>query len=240
LPYTNQPVNISYQINGGTSVTKTVHFSGASRAVSTFSFDSPVDLSTPGTYNFLVSFTCASDGYPGNNSANYPVNVVGKPVVNLGGVRDTLKTALPFSLDAGGSGGYSYLWQDGQTTQTHNVTATTTGWYKVIVNNQGCQTKDSVFVTEGPSSIHKLADQATVSVFPNPAGDLLHVNLSLKAVNDVMLEIVSSEGRTVINRKLTGSMQYLEIIDVTTLPKGMYYIRVVHKDWVVTDKVLVQ
>jgi len=64
--------------------------------------------------------------------------------------------------------------------------------------------------------------------------------LSLKTTSDVVLEIVSSEGRLVVNRKLTGRMQYLESIDVNTLPKGLYYIRVVHKDWVVTDKVLVQ
>jgi hypothetical protein len=66
------------------------------------------------------------------------------------------------------------------------------------------------------------------------------VNLSLKNNDDVVLELVSTEGKTVLSRKLKDHTQYMETIDVRYLPKGLYFIRVYHKDWVVTNKVMIQ
>jgi hypothetical protein len=109
----------------------------------------------------------------------------------------------------------------------------------VTVTNGGCTTIDSVFVIDF-TSVAELGDKAKLLVFPNPASDLLYVDLSLKVMGDVSLEIISSDGRLVLGRNLTGSVKYLEAINIAHLPKGLYYIRVYNKDWIVNEKFLIQ
>jgi hypothetical protein len=244
LTLTNQPIVIKYRINSGTETTKPVMFTGKPGHTSdtTYYFDGLVDLSQPGLNAFTVSFDYAQDMKPVNNSGNYPVTILSAPIIDFGAPNDTIKaTSLPIILNAGSGPGYSYLWSDGDIIQTNIVDAGHSDcWYRVTVtNNLSCTARDSVFVVNA-TLVHNVSDKATLVVFPNPVRNILYVNLSLKSSDDVVLELVSADGRTVLNRKLKGHNQYIESIDVQTLPKGLYIIRVYQKDWMVTDKVLVQ
>jgi hypothetical protein len=231
--FTMEPVVISFKLNNNAQVTKNVTFTGASGAVTTFNFDNPIDMSAAGDYNFTLGFACAKVA---DKSLIKTIKIL-KPAVNIGGGNDTLLTSLPYSLNAGAGNGYTYKWQDGSTAQTYNVH--TPGWYKVTVTDHGCWSKDSVYVDKS-TGITQLGDKAILTVFPNPANDLLYINLSLKAIDNVLLEIISSDGRLVKSLKLSGFTQYTEVIDVSSLPKGLYYIRIYHKDWVITKKEIIQ
>ena len=179
-----------------------------------------------------------SDNVSSNNSVDYPVNVFGLPKINdFGGTNDTIKlTSWPKLLDAG-SGFKSYLWQDGSTNETFSVI--TKGIYSVtVIDNNNCTSSKSVYILN--TGINKLSDQAQMTIYPNPVRDVLNVKLNLKKDESIIIELVSSDGKVELNRKLSGYSQYMEQFDVYSLPRGLYYLRVYTNEWIVTDKVLIQ
>ncbi|HRH39677.1 MAG TPA: hypothetical protein PK760_15110, partial [Flavobacteriales bacterium] len=78
------------------------------------------------------------------------------PVVDLG-LRTTICQGDPLQLDAT-SPGASYLWQDGSTNATFDVTAT--GTYSVDVSLGSCSVSDAIDVTVNPNPIVNLGADA--------------------------------------------------------------------------------
>ena len=112
-----------------------------------FTFNSTVDMSYAGEYDFTIYTKLENDSYfyndtLSNDSLVTTVSVLGMPNYNpfpdLIGDEDATLT-----LDAGA--GYTYEWQDASDLQTYNVTSE--GLYSVTVTNGvGCTASDSVEV----------------------------------------------------------------------------------------------
>jgi len=95
------------------------------------------------TPNNSITYTVAGTTVQGcTSSTNITVTVHQFPVVSLG---DSIYycSAPTIILDAG-SGYQNYLWQDGSSNQTIQVTQA--GTYSVVVNNFGCITSDTVII----------------------------------------------------------------------------------------------
>ncbi|MEE4177196.1 MAG: T9SS type A sorting domain-containing protein [Bacteroides sp.] len=115
-----------------------------------FTFSQAFDMSAIGMYN-LTAYTLleGDDDFfsPGifNDTLSVTVEVFGTPVVDLG---EDIYTTQPLSvvLDAG-AGHASYLWQDGSTNQTFQVTSPNTQIYWVTVGDtNACTATDSIRV----------------------------------------------------------------------------------------------
>jgi hypothetical protein len=87
----------------------------------------------------------AGDLRPWNDTLTATITISARPIVDIADDDSIVKTP-PHILNAGSGTNYSYLWQNGNTSQTYTVT--TSGFYKVKVTNSvtGCDTKDSVYV----------------------------------------------------------------------------------------------
>ncbi|AEV99351.1 PKD domain containing protein [Niastella koreensis GR20-10] len=98
-----------------------------------------ITVKTAGTY------WVQTDRYGCSNRDSVIINIVAKPVVNLGA--DTLVcTFTPFTLDAGNAGA-TYLWQNGSTAQT--FTPAGVGKYYVRVTNAaGCVGSDTIVISQ--------------------------------------------------------------------------------------------
>jgi hypothetical protein len=237
----NDNISITYKLNDVTESTKTVNFYGKPGALMTYYFDNYVNLSQPGSYKFDVSLNFSKDNIGSDNSGEYFVNIYANPVVNFNTTDNTIKAvAWPTIIDAGAGNGYTYQWQDGTTSQTFNAYAA--GTYTVTVtNSHSCSESASVNVTDATAVKTITDERAILAVYPNPARDILYVSLTLKVDEDALLELISTDGRTILHKKLSGKGgQYLETIDVSGLPRGLYYIRVYRNDWRETGKVLIQ
>jgi hypothetical protein len=71
--------------------------------------------------------------------------------------------------------------------------------------------------------------QLEFTLFPNPAADVLNVQMTLPQAGNTMLELLDERGR-VVQRKLLGRRPaglLTEQLSVVALPGGMYYVRVV-------------
>ena len=121
-------------------------------------FQSIVNLSGDGDYQVDVVHM-VPDANPANDSIHAIISSLGYPIVSLG---DSIYTTMPDTLLLDPGPGYaSYLWHNGSTSQTFQVTSPNTQTYSVTVfDNQGCNATASVVVATFDAGITHIVSPA--------------------------------------------------------------------------------
>ena len=133
-----------------------------------------------------------------------------------------------YTLDAG-AGFSSYLWSDlSSTSQTYVVDLTNMGNVSVTVTDgNGCKGSDTVFVDfilDVP-----ILEAAKISVYPNPAHDVVRVEVDGNISGEMEMSLLSMDGKLVEKQILNpADMQNQVQFDVQHLARGIYFIRMVH------------
>lgn len=151
------------------------------------------------------------------------------PVVDFDDVGGNVMTdVLPYLL-APESGHPSYLWQDGSTASTYNVTSY--GTYSVAVTaTNGCITSKTVNVIPVTDIRETNGEPFNINIYPNPARDYINLEMDLRDTDDVTIEIYNDDGRLLFNDRITGRIVYKTDINVTHYLQGVYYMRIYNKD----------
>ena len=139
------------------------------------------------------------------------------PVVNLG--NDTVVSNTSFFVLNAGTGINSYLWSTGDVSPSISVTSS--GTYCVTVTSaENCSSSDCILV-DITTRVGDSPNDKPVSVFPNPTIGKCTVSLpsSSKSVN---FELIDMRG-AIVNR--FEGFQITEI-DMTSLAKGIYWLRI--------------
>ncbi|NJK98789.1 MAG: T9SS type A sorting domain-containing protein [Bacteroidales bacterium] len=194
-------------------------------------------MSAAATYSLNVSLTYVGDENTDNNNQSYEVKVFGNPVINFGVTNDTIRTHIPYTIDAG-EGFVSYKWQNNSTDRYLNINEE--GYYSVLVtDNNNCSVKDSVYILN-TTGVGSLSDIAEISIYPNPVSEYLHITINLEKRQNLTIDVISQEGKSVFRKQLTNSDEYWEDVDVSVLPKGLYYVRIFTKDSMFAKKIVVK
>jgi len=156
--------------------------------------------------------------------------------VDLGAVNDTITvTAYPYTLDAGANYN-SYLWNDGSTNQTLDVSVD--GWYNIVVTDtNNCEATDTVFVVL-PTGINTI-ENANLSIYPNPNNGMFTLTAKFNTNIDFTVEMVNLDGQTIYTKEFNGVNAINETIDVANYAKGIYYIRLTGNNVVKQEKVVI-
>jgi hypothetical protein len=86
-----------------------------------------------------------------------------------------------------------------------------------------------------PTGVEDLTDAAkTITVYPNPATDNININL-VKTTGKTTVSIIDLQGRAVYEAPYEGSQ--LVSIPVSSIPNGMYFVRVQSEQGTVTEKI---
>lgn len=119
------------------------------------SFTQTINVTLGGTYTVTVT-----DSTGCFNSDDVIINVVSAPLVELG-PDQSICNGTAVVLDAG-AGNYSYLWNDGSTSQLFLVSVS--GTYSVTVTDlsAGCESTDAITVTVLPAPIITLGADTTL------------------------------------------------------------------------------
>ncbi|UTW66155.1 HYR domain-containing protein [bacterium SCSIO 12643] len=181
-----------------------------------------------GTYSYAVTAT-DSNGCLSDDMVTF--TVFDPVLVDLG--QDTSIVWIDgitteYTLDAG-AGFSSYLWSDlSSTSQTYVVDLTNMGNVSVTVTDgNGCKGSDTVFVDfilDVPS-----LEAAKISVYPNPAHDVVRVEVEGNISGEMEMSLLSMNGKLVEKQILNpADMQNQVQFDVQHLARGVYFIRMVH------------
>ena len=167
------------------------------------------------TYSVIGTTLSCSD------SAATFVNVNPLPTVHLG--TDILLPAGQIAtLDAAGIG-LSYQWSTGATTAT--ILVNSMGTYTVTVtNSEACTATDEILVTINVST-HEQNEPFNLYIMPNPAHDL--VKIICVGIATSSAQVIDNFGRTLISDNSFLQDGATRILNLSQLPQGTYYIKVI-------------
>lgn len=126
---------------------------------------------------------------------------------------------------AGGSGGRSYAWNNGETTQ--EITGLAAGDYTVTVSDlTGCVEDVVVTVTVGvTSSVNDPALGAAVQLFPNPTTNAATFQYSFQTATDLQINVTNTLGQTMMTKQINNALQGRETLELSNLAPGTYFVR---------------
>ncbi|MDP4711387.1 MAG: T9SS type A sorting domain-containing protein, partial [Saprospiraceae bacterium] len=84
-----------------------------------------------------------------------------------------------------------------------------------------------------------IANLAELEVFPNPASNLLNVNIPLLGSSDGLLSLLDYTGRTVIAQPINAKEMSVEW-DVSSLPKGLYMVQLRNQGNIKVKRIIIQ
>lgn len=145
----------------------------------------------------------------------------------------------------GGTSPYMYTWED----ENGNVISTeeditgvlTDGIYTLTIeDSNGCITSLQVVVM-GISSTANIQSFAMVGkVFPNPADELLTIEINTKSSSSVGVTLFNSSNRMVLNSTPSILDNSQKEISVSHLAKGLYFLKIQIEDSVYFQKVIIE
>jgi hypothetical protein len=223
-PFAYQDISVVASVDAGIPITMKIGSSQLLNQGDTleYIFEVPFDFSGEGDHQITAYSIYGQDADPLNDTLDRIVTHFGVPEPELGGVNDTLGTPLPLSLDAGGDFD-TYLWNGVPGDRTYN--ATQYGWYTVEVSVPGgCSGKDSIFLMLN-TMVEDLLLPGELKIYPVPASQYLHIEYGYKDADNLVLDIIDSNGRKVLMKQFHNATEITETIEVTGMAKGIYYMR---------------
>ena len=194
----------------------------------TGSVENSITVVESGTYKVTVNdeHGCRNESYA------VTVDVKPSPVVEF--LDDTIKIYQDgFTILGGASGDIdTYLWNTGETTPTINVDAAAlsvgahTYWLRCDYNN-GCSASDTVVVVvmEGVE-VNEIETVAGINIYPNPAVNTINLSAEFTKNSNLNINITNLAGQVVYTKDLGNTSSLKQQIDISNLPKGMYFINI--------------
>jgi hypothetical protein len=173
-------------------------------------------------------------------SADTTVIVNAAPAVSVG-IDTTICVNTTYTITASTSA-TSYLWSSGETTSSITVgpyaTAGTHSFY-VTVTSGSCSNSDSINVIIDPCLGISSSPDFSIIVQPNPTNGLTTIianglnGTALMTIYNVNGQLISKENIERIDSRFSKQ------IDMSTYPKGIYYIKLNNNEKIIVKKIVV-
>ncbi len=145
----------------------------------------------------------------------------------------------------GGSGSYTYLWNDpaGSTTPVISNVAGNRTYSVIVTDTEGCTvTLTSDIVNVWTTSIEDQLPQG-VSVFkayPNPVQGEFFAEVELDQVQNVTMSLLDNNGRMIFAKELKSVSSVRESVNMAGYPAGIYLLQLTTGEGTATRKVTVE
>jgi hypothetical protein len=139
----------------------------------------------------------------------------------------SLDTVATFTNTSVGATTYAWDFGDGNTSSTTSPvhTYSNSGTYTVTLTatNGNCESIDSFDVVITIAAIEELSTVSLAKMYPNPASDIVNIELNLKENSDITLSIVDNSGKVI--QVETASLlegKNIQTLNTSTLRSGYY------------------
>ncbi|MFN0213762.1 MAG: hypothetical protein ACKVT2_05860 [Saprospiraceae bacterium] len=222
--YKKTAADTAYLLLNQVSVTDTTYFDACpdSGLISYMVRSVELRTSASGTYYNLSNGVTVS-------FLNNPTTWILDPVVTMSNAGQSNGSVS--ITPQGGCPPYHFEWNTGETTA--EIQDLDAGMYCVTVSDcLGCSESYCAIVEE-VSSLSGLPSLMHSSIFPNPVGEKLVLELHLKNPQELQLEILDAWGRSMCSQKCNGKDIHLEW-EVPFLAAGFYWLRIEGAQTIVT------
>ena len=90
------------------------------------------------------------------------------------------------------------------------------------------------------SGVVKTQDVFDLSVYPNPAGELVNISFDYTGTEDVQVSIRDLQGRLVVQESMTGANNIRTQFDVSNFQSGIYNVSIQNTKGIVTQNFVVK
>ncbi len=140
--------------------------------------------------------------------------------------------------------GCDFLWSTGAITDSiicSTISDTIITYSVTVTNNYGCIGIDSINIIFDPcASIDELSQVPTINIFPNPSNGKFKIQI-LKLETDVEMHIMNIHGQLLRKENFViSSSSFMKEIDLSMLPKGIYFINFRNENFVKTEKLVIR
>lgn len=216
--------NITYNVNGGATGASVAGLpSGVNFSYISGTLTISGSPTNSGAFPYIVSTT---GGGCGSAVANGSITVNASPTVTVKGVAG-LRAGTNDTLVA--SGATSYVWlNNGVLTDTNIVTPTTNTIYTVVgTTGQGCTDTVKFFVTINTVGVNELSQSTTISLYPNPAFDVLNISFDAVSDNSAVIKVIDITGKEIMSTNSAVSNGKIVRMDINSLAQGLYFVKVI-------------
>ncbi len=212
----------------------TVIYSDGSNSNTITTSDNPYVIAATSSGSYTI--TSVSDAYQtgvANGSAIVTVNSLPEiPVVTQ--VGEVLSSSAT-------TGNQWYLSGDiisGATAQSY--TPNETGNYSVEVANEfGCsQISDNYYFNF--VGIGDVDNTYVISIYPNPNNGLFNITIDGIVNDDIQISLLDARGRLLLDKTIENAKTLNEVIDLREYPKGIFILKLLTNDKVISKKVIYQ
>ncbi len=185
-----------------------------------------------GTYSVIVTDDNGCDV-----AANFVVNAPTNPLIINGTVTNASgATNADGNIDitvTGGSGPYSFAWNNGSTSE--DLTAILPGTYYVtMIDANGCE-QMSFFTVEVTIGIEEVYNHGTLNVYPNPATDKITIDLGTSTLANKIV-MVDPAGKVVFE-DVPNSNKF--DVNVEQYAEGTYLMNIYFGEEVVVKRIVI-
>jgi len=199
--------------------------------------DTILNVKTSGLYTFVTILGPCS-----TTSSPVVVNVT-TPFANLG--KDTTVCANKSIVLNPGAGNTSYLWSTGATTPTIAVDSTGVGLgtktISIKATLNGCDRYDTIKITFVIcAGIKQYNNKNLINVFPNPSNGTFTLEFEdFLGTTEIRINDITGKTAYVENITLNG-FKSSRLIDLSSKPKGLYFLRIDNKYEFRTMKIIIE
>lgn len=226
ITITKPTINITAALNGVCAGMKdTLTGSATGNGPFTYSWSNGSSSDTAvvsgGSYSLTVT-----DVHGCKNTDTSSVTTKPLPVVTVTG-KDTILKGSTDTLTA--SGGVSYVWTSGSSSDTTKVTPSSTATYTVTATGaNGCTDTASfrVIVNLNTSIASSLTSTST-SLYPNPAVQTMYLSFNMNGTEAATITVMNAEGVEIMHKNASISNGQVMPVDISALAPGVYFVRVI-------------
>jgi hypothetical protein len=117
------------------------------------------------------------------------------------------------------------------------------GLYQVSISNiQGCYTRsDIVAIPTGYTGTEETEMLDDISIYPNPTSGIITIDMENNIFGDVLISIVTEQGKEIRHiRSEKTTEHFITEIDLSSEPKGVYFIMLQIENYMETRKVVLE
>ncbi len=240
---TNQPNKIINRGTGtpceGRAIALTAAQAGATYLWNTGATTRTINVTQSGEYFCQIK---SSNGICTINSDTVVMTFLPAPNVTFDPIAPVTTTTPAFALTGGNPAGGTY---SGTGVSNNNFDPAVSGPGNFIItysymNNDGCSASDTSIITvTGLVGINK--ELKTFEITPNPSKGLVKINVSSSNASNLKLQVIDQLGKVVATKEFkTQNRKVSEELNLSTLPKGIYFIKAEMGDESSTQKIVIE
>lgn len=177
-------------------------------------------------------------------SDSVTLNFAAAPTVSFASLASVTNTTPAFALTGGTPTGGTYT-GTGVTNNEFNPAIAGVGTHTITytyTNTDGCSATDtSAIVVTSSVGIDNDARLNYFDITPNPSKGLLKLNVVSTNSNKLKLQVIDQLGKIILEREFIGNNNKVsEELNLSSLPKGIYFIRAAMGDASETKKVVIE